>query len=47
MLKVLTKRGIEVPSDVQARILACRDLALLDGWLERAIEAKSLADVMG
>jgi Uma2 family endonuclease len=47
VLKVLTKRGIDVPSDVQAQILACRDLALLDGWLERAIDAKSLADVMG
>ena len=47
VLKVLAKRGIAVPSDVQGRILACRDLSLLDGWLERAIEAKSLADVMG
>ena len=46
VLTVLTKRGIEVPSDVKARILACRDVTLLDWWLERAIDAKSLADVM-
>ena len=45
VLKILTKRGIEVPSEVQARILACRDVTLLDDWLDRAIEAKSLADV--
>ena len=46
VLKILTKRGIEVPSEVQARVLACRDVALLEGWLERAIDAKSLTDVM-
>ena len=48
VVRLLGPRRVEIhEADVQGRILACRDLALLDGWLERAIEAKSLADVMG
>ena len=47
VLQILVKRKIEMTSEVQDRILACRDLAVLDGWLLRALDARSLADVMG
>jgi hypothetical protein len=47
VLQILVKRKIEMTSEAQDRILACRDLAVLDGWLLRALEARSLADVMG
>ncbi len=47
LLQILKKHRIEVPIDLQERILACRDLAVLDGWFLRAIDAQSLADVMG
>lgn len=46
LIQVLVKHKIEIPREVQDRILACRDLALLDQWFLRAIDAKSLADVM-
>jgi len=47
LLQILEKRNIEMPHEVHDRILACRDLSLLDQWFVRAIDAKSLADVMG
>ena len=46
VLAVLGALGIDVPPDVHARITACTDLAQLDHWLERAVKAKSLADVL-
>jgi hypothetical protein len=47
LLKVLKARGIEVSPDVQERILACTDLAVLDAWLARAVTAKSASEVIG
>lgn len=47
LLQLLGKRHGELPREVQERILACRDLGVLDGWFLNAIDAKSLADVMG
>jgi len=47
VLQLLGKRFPEGPREAEDRILACRDLALLDRWFLRAIDAKNLADVMG
>jgi hypothetical protein len=47
LLTVLRARGIEVSPEMQAHILACTDLAVLDGWLARAVAAKSADEVLG
>jgi hypothetical protein len=46
VLTVLRVRGIIVPEAVRTRILAQRDLQLLERWQEQAIVATSLADVL-
>ncbi len=46
VLHVLEVRGIDVPGDVRERILSCSDVAMLDAWLERALTAKSAAEVL-
>lgn len=46
VLAVLAARSIAVPAEIAARILACRDAATLDGWLERAATAARLGDVI-
>jgi len=47
VLTVLRARGIAVPDAVRQRILAERDLAQLERWLERASVVNSLAQVIG
>jgi hypothetical protein len=46
VLTVLRVRGIAVPDAVRRQIQAERDLARLERWLERAIMARSLAEVI-
>jgi hypothetical protein len=46
ILDVLRVRNVDVPPDVRERILSCRDVALLDAWLERAVTATSVASVV-
>ncbi|APR81410.1 Hypothetical protein A7982_06759 [Minicystis rosea] len=46
LLTVLRVRGIAVPEAVRDRILAQKDAARLERWLERAIVAASLAEVL-
>ena len=46
VLDVLRVRGIAVPAEVKETVLSCTDTALLDAWLERAVTAKSVADVI-
>ena len=46
LLAVLAARGLEVPEDVRARIVACPDVARLDTWLARAVSAVSAAEVV-
>jgi len=47
LLAVLAARGIAVPEEARARILACRDVAQLDAWIQRAAIAHALAEVLG
>lgn len=46
VLAVLAARAIDVPEDARARIAACTDVELLDRWLVRAANARSLDDVL-
>jgi hypothetical protein len=45
ILAVLTARRFEVSDELRAVVHACRDEARLDRWLERAISARSLAEI--
>lgn len=45
LLLVLERRGFTVPDDRREQITACSDLAILEGWLARAISATKLEDV--
>jgi hypothetical protein len=46
VLTVLRVRGIAVPDQARAQILAQRDLQVLERWHERAIVASSVAEVL-
>jgi hypothetical protein len=46
LLQILAARGLEVPDDARARVLACLDLAQLDAWLASALTATSVAEVI-
>jgi hypothetical protein len=46
VLTVLRVRGITVSDAARARIMAQKDLPCLERWLERAITAASMADVL-
>jgi hypothetical protein len=46
LLTILSSRGIVVPDDLQALILACKDLATLDRWIARAATADSADEVL-
>jgi hypothetical protein len=45
VLTVLDVRGVAVPDDVRARILACTDQQVLGTWLRRAVTADSIDDI--
>ena len=45
--RVLAKRKLSISPEIAARIEGCDDLARLDDWLDRAIDAVTLADVFG
>jgi len=47
VLKVLQKRGIPVSEVQRQQIVGCHDLNRLDQWLDRAIAASSINEVMG
>src|SRR5262249_31105521 len=45
--RVLARRQLTPSQDDDARIEACTDLATLERWLDRAITAVSVSDVLG
>lgn len=47
VLTAFRVRGIDVPQDVRARILAEKDPEILERWHEKAIVAGSVAEVLG
>ena len=46
VLSVLDARGIAVPDEVRAQILACADVDTLDRWIRRAATLKTAAAVV-
>ena len=46
ILMVLRSRGVPIPTDVEARILACKDVAVLSAWLQRAVTLSDAAELM-
>ncbi|WP_280267039.1 hypothetical protein [Nocardia wallacei] len=47
ILRILDHRHIPVPDTARDRIITCDDLELLDTWLDRAIDATSIDEVLG
>ena len=45
--RVLARRQLTPRNDDDARIDACADLATLERWLDRAVTAVSVSDVLG
>ncbi|HYO51946.1 Rpn family recombination-promoting nuclease/putative transposase [Archangium sp.] len=46
VLRILAARGVQVGNEEQQHILACTDLATLDRWFDRALNATGLRDVL-
>ena len=47
LLRVLAKQGIPVDDNSRQRILSCTDITTLDQWIDRALSATRLSDVLG
>lgn len=46
ILRILTARGMHLDEQARQRILTCTDVATLDRWFDKALNATSLADVL-
>jgi predicted transposase YdaD len=46
VLQILAARGIHVGDEAQQRILSCSDMAMLDRWFARSLNATHLSDVL-
>jgi hypothetical protein len=46
VLRVLERRGLRVSPEQRERILACSDAAMLERWLDRAVTADTVEDVL-
>ncbi|MFJ4711946.1 hypothetical protein [Streptomyces sp. NPDC088785] len=46
ILRILDRRGITVPDDARATITSCTDPDTLDRWLDCAITATTIDDVL-
>jgi predicted transposase YdaD len=46
VLRILAVRGIHAGEEQQQRILTCTDLATLDRWFDRSLNATTLSDVL-
>ncbi len=47
VLRILATRGVHVDDEARKRILSCTDLATLDQWFDRSLNATRLSDVLG
>ena len=47
LLRTLAARGIPVDEQTRQRIMSCTDVATLDQWFERALNATRLSEVLG
>ena len=46
VLRILAARGVHVGEEAQQHILTCTDVATLDRWFDRALNATTLSDVL-
>ncbi|WP_309887978.1 hypothetical protein [Archangium sp.] len=46
VLRILAARGVHVGDEARQRIVTCTDLAKLDRWFDRALNATALSDVL-
>ena len=46
LLLVLRSRGVEVPKELEQRIMTCSDPALLAAWLQRVATVASAAELL-
>ncbi|HYH99707.1 hypothetical protein [Hyalangium sp.] len=46
VLRLLTARGLRVDDASRERIQGCREVATLERWLERALSATQLSEVL-
>ncbi len=46
VLRILNARSVQVDEAARQRILTCTDLATLDRWFDRALNATTLSDVL-
>lgn len=47
LLRLLERRGFTVSSELAARVRATSDLATIEAWADRTLDARSLEDVFG
>jgi hypothetical protein len=47
ILRVLEKRGLPITGDQKHRIISCTDAATLDAWLDAAITASTIDELLG
>ena len=46
LLRILTARGVRVDEAARQHILSCTDVTTLDRWLDRALNATTLSEVL-
>jgi hypothetical protein len=46
ILMILRSRGVPIPTDVETRILACKDVAVLSAWLQRSVTLTDAAELI-
>ena len=46
ILRILAARGMHVDEESRQRILTCTDLATLDRWFDKALNATTLSSVL-
>ncbi|AKJ03822.1 Hypothetical protein AA314_05448 [Archangium gephyra] len=46
LLRILAARGLLMDEQARQRVLACTDVATLEKWLDRALTATTLSEVL-
>jgi predicted transposase YdaD len=46
ILRILAARGVRVDEEARQRVLSCTDVATLDRWFDRSLNATTLSDVL-
>jgi hypothetical protein len=46
LLKILTRRGLTLTTEQRRRIMGCTDIAMLERWLDCALSASSVDELL-